>query len=376
MNDPLRPLNLGEILDRTALLYRSRFLVFIGISLIPTVVVLAPLCGLVLFFTWLGSSGATSQNQAAAVVVGLLFLLVLLLAVPVFVGVNALAAGAINQASARACQDEKITIRDAYKAAWLRGWSYLGLYVLQTLIVWVAPFVAWFVLFSLSALAAALLQKAGLPGDTFLGLAAVLVIIALFTYGIWMQLCLSLAFPACVVEEIGVGAAIKRSFSLCNGTKGRIFVLYLLGMALNTILSLGITVPLVILMYLFPWFNDPQHSQAAGGIVLLVVYGSAFAVQTFTRPVYGIALILFYYDQRIRQEGYDIEWMMQQAGLVASPTPVPEAAPWLPPIPHKPQPSAAEATVVELEAPPNQPATPAKETEATEPAPPQPGEFA
>ena len=358
MSEPLRPLSLSEILDRTALLYRSRFLVFIGISLIPTVVVLAPLCGLVLVFTWLGSSGATSHNQAAAVMAGLLFLLVLLLMVPVFVGVNALGTGAINHAVARAWLDEKITIRDSCLAAWHRGWRYLGLYVLQTLIVWVAPFVAWFVLFSLSAFIDVLLNKAGLPGDTFLGLAAVLIVIALVLYGIWMQLCLSLAFPACVVEQIGAGAAIKRSFSLSKGTKGRIFVLYLLGMALNTLLSMGITVPLTILMYLFPWTNDPKHAQAAGTIMLLVFYGSAFAVQTFTRPVYGIALILFYYDQRIRQEGYDIEWMMQRAGLAAS------------------SPPESEASAVEIEAPPNSPPTPPPEIKATEPTPPQPGEFA
>jgi hypothetical protein len=33
-----------------------------------------------------------------------------------------------------------------------------------------------------------------------------------------------------------------------------------------------------------------------------------------------IALVLFYYDQRIRKEGYDIEWMMQQAGLAQPPS--------------------------------------------------------
>jgi hypothetical protein len=91
-------------------------------------------------------------------------------------------------------------------------------------------------------------------------------------------------------------------------------------MALNMVLSMGITVPLTILMYLFPWANDPKHAQAAGTILLLVFYGSAFAVQTFTRPVYGIALILFYYDQRIRQEGYDIERMMESAGMIANST--------------------------------------------------------
>jgi hypothetical protein len=32
-------------------------------------------------------------------------------------------------------------------------------------------------------------------------------------------------------------------------------------------------------------------------------------------PIYSIALTLFYYDQRIRKEGYDVEWLMEQAAL-------------------------------------------------------------
>jgi len=36
MNEPLHPLRLGEILDRTAQIYRSRFLVFLGIATIPS----------------------------------------------------------------------------------------------------------------------------------------------------------------------------------------------------------------------------------------------------------------------------------------------------------------------------------------------------
>ena len=32
-------------------------------------------------------------------------------------------------------------------------------------------------------------------------------------------------------------------------------------------------------------------------------------------PVFSIALVIFYYDQRVRKEGFDILWMMQQAGL-------------------------------------------------------------
>ena len=58
MNEPLRPSTLGEILDRTAQLYRSRFLLFLGISIIPTgvIVVLACLVGLVV--AWWSAAGA------------------------------------------------------------------------------------------------------------------------------------------------------------------------------------------------------------------------------------------------------------------------------------------------------------------------------
>ena len=39
-------------------------------------------------------------------------------------------------------------------------------------------------------------------------------------------------------------------------------------------------------------------------------------------PLYPIAITLFYYDQRIRKEGYDIEHMMDAAGLNAPVAPV------------------------------------------------------
>jgi len=55
---------------------------------------------------------------------------------------------------------------------------------------------------------------------------------------------------------------------------------------------------------------------AAAAIVAAVLYLVVdFTVQVLLAPVSWIALVLFYYDQRIRKEGFDIEWMMQQAGL-------------------------------------------------------------
>jgi hypothetical protein len=58
-------------------------------------------------------------------------------------------------------------------------------------------------------------------------------------------------------------------------------------------------------------------------VAMFATYGAFFAVKALTKPIYGIARIVFYFDQRIRKEGFDIEWMMQQAGMMSPPHPDP-----------------------------------------------------
>jgi hypothetical protein len=53
----------------------------------------------------------------------------------------------------------------------------------------------------------------------------------------------------------------------------------------------------------------------------------AFFTNTFIGPIGGTGVALFYYDQRVRKEGYDIEWMMQAAGLMPPTTAASEGPP-------------------------------------------------
>jgi hypothetical protein len=332
MNEPLRPSNLGEILDRTVQFYRARFLVFFGVAAVPTAVVLVFASGVFLLLAWSGSSGNSSNHAAIHTMIAISILVVFFLTMLlIFLAVTALASAAMNHAAACAYLGDKTTIREAYRAAWRLGWRYLRLYILEALVIWVAPAAVCVGILIGSAGAVVLAQRVwmGALGGTLLGVAGFLVFAALVGYVLWMLLELSLAFPACVVEQIRPWAAIKRSSSLSKGTRGRIFLLYMLGAALTYLLSITITVPLSILMALLPGANSPQHAQSGAMVLLFVVYGAVFAVQALTRPVYGIALMLFYYDQRIRLEGFDIEWMMQQAGLVVPVSHTPRAAPWL-----------------------------------------------
>ena len=324
MDDTLHPSTLSEILDRTAQIYRERFLVFLGIAFIPTAALLVPVAAGFLFVAWSGAHGNTPMTSVAAI---LAIAALALIAVPIFVAASALAEAAMSHTASRAIFGQLTTIRDAYKAVWPRGWRCIGIYLIEIFAVWVAPFAVWFALVLFSAALSVLAQSAGIGAGGFFAFIGFLIVIGLLAYGVWMSLRLSLAFPACVIEQSGVWAAFKRSSLLASGTKRRILMLYLLGMALSTILAIAVVVPLIVVLALLPGLNSPEHSETLGTAALFVMYGARFAVRAVTRPVYGIALVLFYYDQRIRQEAFDIEWMMLKAGLTVPPPPESQSSP-------------------------------------------------
>jgi hypothetical protein len=367
MNEPLRPLTLGEILDRTAQLYRSRFLLFLGISVIPAgvVVVLACLVGLVV--AWWSAAGAGSMpEEAGYVLVAIFCICIALVALPVLLAASALAMAAMSHAVSRVHLGQTTTIRDAYKSVWRKGWRYIGLTLLEGILIGGVPFAVYILLVILIAGGTIFARASGMGNIAGVGLfimAVVLAVIAIVFYVFYMLIRLSLVFPACVVEQIGAWPAIKRSWDLSNGSKGRILLLYVLVGLLGWLLSMGISLPLLIIFTLLIGSGNPQHAQAASIAIIFISYGSSFAVQALVRPVYGIAQVLFYYDQRVRKEGYDIEWMMQAAGMAVAPPAAPQAAPRLTAAPGNPFVPAPE--------PPQDVEFP----QASKPATPESGEF-
>lgn len=330
MDETPHPSSLSEILDRTLQIYRRRFLVFAGLAVAPYVAVLVPVCIFLLpFGGWLGTQTSGKLPDTGSLI---LMVLGVLMAAPVWVAVTALATGALTHAAWHAYFGEGTTIRGAWNEAWARGWSYTGLYLVEILLIWTAPVLVWLLLVTGGAGIAAMARNSGLGPTIALlwGIMTAVLIPALIAYGVWMLLRLALAFPACVVEQIGLGAALRRGPSLCRGTKGRIFLLYLLGWVINYLLTLAIMLPMTIVVALIPGLQDPQHARAATMLMFVAVYAMAIGAQALTKPVYAIALVLFYFDQRIRQEGFDVEWMMLRAGLVVPSPPQPELQAWMP----------------------------------------------
>ena len=186
MNEHLRPLTLSEILDRTAQLYRSRFLVFLGISTIPAGVVFVFAAGVFAFIAWMGSH---SRNGASVgdVFVWVFLVLVAILVVPASLGASALGEAAMSEASARMFLGENITIRSAYKNTWWRGFRFTGLYALQGLVIVAAPAIVFFT--GIVAMIAAKVSGYATNDRSLLfGSLVFLLFVILGAFAVWMLL--------------------------------------------------------------------------------------------------------------------------------------------------------------------------------------------
>ena len=321
METSLRPLSLGEILDRTAQLYRSNFVLFAGIFAVYSGVALV----LNLVLIGLGELlKALHQAENLKWVIwtfsGLQILFLFLI-----VGV---VVAAISCAVAWVNLGKPASIRGAYMSVLPRFGRYLWLMTITAFIVWTPIVLLYGGYFAFMVLnvkgygtVAGIANTQSAASDPTkmmtLGLASLAFFLLLFPFGaytVFMSLRYALALPACVVENLKARAAIRRSIDLSKGSRGRIFVLLLLILALK--------IGLVLITQLFILVAAFKHRGELGPGLMSLSQVIAFFTNTFLGPIGATGITLFYYDQRVRKEGFDIEWMMQAAGLTV-PAPAP-----------------------------------------------------
>jgi len=253
-------------------LYRNNFVVFVGITAIPQLAVLAlqlVLSGLILERTLAG--------MAAVIVLGLVT--ALLIGLTSFVAVEISHAATIMAVS-HLHLDRPTSIGLAYSSARPSMGRVIGI-------------------------------------SFALGIGIVIGLILLVLPGIYFALAWSLAIPVTVLEGGGLNASTNRSSTLTKGSKGKIFVIFLLIGVLAWIVSTLIQVVLLVPIRMLV-IQDPAslaaltHAlQSAGGFLGTSLVG----------PLGTIATTLIYYDQRVRKEGFDLQLMMstlEGGGQVAS----------------------------------------------------------
>jgi len=240
------------LLDQTFNIYRTNFVLFIGISAIPSLALLA---------LQLGFGGIISFDRKE---VGIATLIGALFALVVSAFISALVTAATTLGVSDIYLDRPTTIMSCFSRVARKAPRVVFVSFIVGLIV---------------------------------GLGTLLCVIP----GIYWAGVYGLAVPVAVLEDITGSEAISRSKDLTQDSVGRIIVVYFL----TTIFTIGMLLALDAVLSLVGLAASPKilNKQVLDQVVTAlgrILFG----------PVTAIALTLAYYDQRVRKEAFDIEHMM------------------------------------------------------------------
>lgn len=318
----LRPLTLGEILDRSFSLYRSRFLLFAGIASVAAgVELLAAGTGRILLhhFTKDPRTIATGGFVAGYSADFIYFF------------IYCVTQAATCFAMSEVYLGRPATIASSLRAVRGKWYAWIGIGMWQS----------WSLLWMPIAFMIPIIVLVGMrlvQQSIALALVMSVMVFAMlggFVFGLIAYIRNSLAIPAKVVEGLGVRKSMRRSKTLARGTKGRIFVLLLIIWALSLVAGM-IAIPIAFVMSV-----TPAAPHVLAEVSLLLV---GFASRTLVSPVLSIGTCLIYFDQRVRREAFDLEFLLGPEQAAEFPVP-PNFAP------PEPPPSAAPATEAEPNAP-------------------------
>jgi len=311
MNTALRPMSLGEILDRAIQVYRSRFWVFIGLSVFPAAGM--TLLQLINLYWWklrpadllhiLGINLGFFLYAAGEYHCSLFF--------------HALVWPPLVLAASQTYLGERPGIGSSLRRCAVRWKSWTGLaLIVQVLVVLVAEISAIAVMVGLAALADWLSRDNEEFMDPFMSAVMGTLIVAGYVFSLWLGTLYLQAVPTWGAEGLNLRKSLKRSRRLSQGSRWRLLAVRLAPVAMILIVDIAAssTIRLILL-----WVVRSMHHPF---FLFSRIYGSTYvvfagAVSLLLTPVFPIALTLVYYDQRIRKEGFDIEYMMETAGSVA-----------------------------------------------------------
>jgi len=275
-NLDLRPLSLGEILDRTFSLYRRHFLLFLGITALPNLLIL----GLHLAQTLLGAAprvparppveqlqSTASSDLLAFGVVGAIVAIIVYLVAYLF------AQGGTVFAVSELYLGRQTTIGECLRRMRSQLGSLFGVIILN-------------------------------------GLAVIGATIFLIIPGIYVACRLITCVPAALLEDLGPRSSLERSFGLTKDYAGRSFIIFFLYFIL---------VYAAMLLFMFPFLfmvgltaRDPEAMR----MWMAISQVGNFLATVLVSPFLTIATAVFYYDLRVRKEAFDLQLMMNPSGAM------------------------------------------------------------
>src|SRR5260370_18478230 len=265
----LRPLSIGEMLDRTFSVYRDHFKLFVGIFVIPQLATFAINFGMQVLMH------AATTSSAALPIAGLSLLLYMPVYYATILITYALGSAPTVYAVSEVYRDRPTTIGQSYSFIRSRFWSIIAVILLVSVATGVGAVVGLIAL--------------------LIGAIVIPVLIVLYS---------SLAVPITVLEGRDPIESIKRSYNLVKDDLGRIFIVWLLFTAIRTIATYLVAIPTFFLTLMFQ-----QHGQVP--LWFSAVSGLAgFIVGSVVGPLLTIALSIPYINDRVRKEPFVMQFMI------------------------------------------------------------------
>jgi hypothetical protein len=288
----LRAMGITDLIDATFTLYRNNFALFAGVVAVLTVpqtiinMVIAALTPSTDQLVSAGNFGTATAAFAAyqgaitarggSGLIGGIF--------------TVLITGALAHAVANRYLDRPETVSGAYREVGIGPFVRLFL----------APIVGVLALLLVVLAVAAVLFLAALAVPSLTGLAVVLGIIlgiAAIPVGVYVGTHFYLVPQAIVLEKRGIIDSFKRSWYLVHGYFWHVFGLVALVGLMVSILSSVVGGVIGALS-----FSSPVAGAALGGVLSILL-----------QPISLGATTLLYFDQRVRKEGFDLEFAAERA---------------------------------------------------------------
>lgn len=252
----LRPMTAGDIIDEAIRLYRRHFRMFIIIGAI----VIVPLSIVQIMLSLVG-------NESDIVFLGVSTVITSTLSFFVYAVLWAVMA----RASASVFLEEPMDERVAYRG--IAG--QVGLVLLLALVYAAVVFALMFV----------------------------------FLVGVYFAIAWLFAMHVMLVERRGIGDALSRSRMLVKGHWWRVFGIGLIAVIIQGVIVSAFSLPSIIAGG-SGMFNDPFSEMSTLASTLATIGNAAGTI--IAGPILYCTATLLYFDLRIRKEGFDLEYLVNE----------------------------------------------------------------
>ena len=269
----LRPLEIGDLLDETFRMYRRHFLLFAGLSVLLSI----PSAALSGFFSFALLNGLLQQTNAVegpnfnfnflvpTLVAAVIVLLVTLVLLPFFYG-------AVTFAACESALGRPVTAGGILGGVMRHYFQLLGYWLLVGLM---------------------------------------LILFCLLPLWLWIWVGWVAVMPIMFIENLGLGAAMSRSRRLVEGRWWRTFLIVFLIFIIIEAVRVALGAFIAIGQGLLQIVVSPL-------IVVWISGATSVIVDSLVNPVFQIAVVLIYFDLRVRREALDLFQLAQ--GLPSPPS--------------------------------------------------------